>query len=92
MTLTWQHAALGAAVLGVGWLAWRDWEAYGERGGAGRIVSAGAVRPRTHAVRYPHTPGEEIQRLMNGAPGAYACAVPRPLRGWLFAPPAEEDY
>lgn len=46
-----------------------------------------------HRVRYPATPGQELERLMYGAPGSCVTpAVPRALRGWLFQPPAEVDY
>jgi hypothetical protein len=45
-----------------------------------------------HRVKYPATPGQELERLMYGAPGSCAVAVPRAQRGWLFAPPSEEDY
>ena len=45
-----------------------------------------------HRVRYPLAPGRELERLMYGAPGVCAVAVPRAQRGWLFCPPAEEDY
>lgn len=45
-----------------------------------------------HAMSYPRSPGQEMQRLIYGAPGAYACVIPKSLRGWMFAPPAEVDY
>jgi len=46
-----------------------------------------------HRVRYPATPGQELERLMYGAPGACVTpAVPRALRGWMFEPPSEVDY
>lgn len=46
-----------------------------------------------HRLTYPVTPGVELERLIHGAPGAAVTgSVPRELRGWLFAPPAEVDY
>jgi hypothetical protein len=47
---------------------------------------------RPHRVYYPATPGQELERLQRGSPGACVVAVPRELRGWIFAPPAEVDY
>lgn len=46
-----------------------------------------------HRMRYPATPGQELERLTYGAPGACVTpAVPRALRGWMFEPPSEVDY
>lgn len=46
-----------------------------------------------HRMSYPVTPGLELERLIHGAPGSCVTnSVPRELRGWLFAPPAEVDY
>lgn len=56
--------------------------------GPGRLP----VSWRRHGVRYPATPGAELGRLQSGAPGASITAVPRELRGWLVAPPAEVDF
>jgi len=45
-----------------------------------------------HRVRYPATPGQELERLIYGAPGSCVTpAVPRALRGWMFNPPSEVD-
>lgn len=45
-----------------------------------------------HRLRYPATPGENLERLTHGAPMACVTpAVPKAERGWLFAPPAEVD-
>lgn len=44
-----------------------------------------------HKVRYPATPGQEIERLMMGAPmGSPATGSPV-LKSWAFCPPSEED-
>lgn len=45
-----------------------------------------------HRVRYPTTPGYELERLTYGAPGSYNVVTPPSERGWLFAPPSEVDY
>jgi hypothetical protein len=45
-----------------------------------------------HKVKYPATPGMEIERLIHGGPGACAAAIPRADRGWMFNPPSETDY
>ena len=46
-----------------------------------------------HRMRYTVAPGGEIERLIYGAPGSCVTpAVPKALRGWLFAPPSEVDY
>lgn len=46
-----------------------------------------------HRVKYPVTPGYELERLMYGAPGSCVTPnVPRAQRGWLFEPPSEVDY
>jgi hypothetical protein len=45
-----------------------------------------------HRVRYTRRPGEEMERLMMGAPGSCGVSVPRESRGWLWAPPSEVDY
>lgn len=47
---------------------------------------------RPHRMSYPAAPGQELERLVYGAPGACSVAVPRELRGWLFAPPSEVDF
>lgn len=45
-----------------------------------------------HRMSYSQVPGKEMQRLMLGGPGAVSPQVPREMRGWMFCPPAEEDY
>lgn len=46
-----------------------------------------------HRVRYPPTPGQELERLTFGAPGACVTpTVPRAQRVWMFDPPSEMDY
>jgi hypothetical protein len=44
-----------------------------------------------HRVRYSLAPGQEIERLIFGAPGCCNTALPRAQRGWMFAPPSNED-
>lgn len=45
-----------------------------------------------HKVTYPPTPGYNLDRLINGAPGASLVCPDQSLRGWLVEPPAEVDY
>lgn len=47
---------------------------------------------RRHRMSYPLTPGVEIERLIYGAPGSYNSVTPTAQRGWLFAPPSEDDF
>jgi len=44
-----------------------------------------------HKVRYHRTPGQELQRLIYGAPMVCPVAVPDSLKPWLFEPPSEVD-
>lgn len=45
-----------------------------------------------HRMTYGTRPGQELERLIYGAPGAGRPPVPASLRGWLYDPPAEQDY
>lgn len=45
-----------------------------------------------HRVRYPLTPGSEINRLIYGAPMSCNTVTPASERPWLFDPPAEVDF
>lgn len=44
-----------------------------------------------HRVRYPISPGQELGRILYGAPGASVVGMPRSERPWAFCPPAEVD-
>ena len=116
-----QGAALLLAAIGGVLVSMYAWERRCQlmRGGVGRHVAAGAVRPQMldgaaghitpdalqhfgpkvlpahwvkHRMSYPLTPGYNLERLMFGAPGSCAIAVPNNQRPWLFAPPSEMDY
>ena len=53
-----------------------------------------AMRPPgwvPHKVRYPMTPGQELERLIYGAPMVCPTNVPGSLKGWMFEPPSEVD-
>lgn len=53
-----------------------------------------AMRPPgwvPHKVRYHAYPGQELQRLIYGAPMVSPNCVPGELKGWMFEPPAEVD-
>lgn len=44
-----------------------------------------------HRVRYPATPGQNIERLIYGAPMASPASGDPVLQSWAFCPPSEED-
>lgn len=51
-----------------------------------------AIEHVPHKVKYPPTPGMNLERLIYGAPGASLVCPDQSLRGWLVEPPAEVDY
>lgn len=44
-----------------------------------------------HRVTYPTRPGQNLEILMQGAPGSCPVAIPPEERTWMFTPPAEVD-